>query len=241
LRSADTVTAPSRFLLEQMRPYRTDLQLQPNPLNLASYTFEPRTRPRPRLIWVRGFHRVYNPSLAPRALALLAPEFADIHLTMIGPDLGDGSLQETIRLATELGVAERISFPGGMTRSAISSWLARADIFLSTTNVDNTPVSVLEAMASGLCVISTRVGGVPYLLEHERDSLLVPPDDPSATAGAVRRVLTDPCLAARLSLNGRRKVEQFDWSVVLPEWQRLLEGVALRGRGATTTTTALSS
>jgi glycosyltransferase involved in cell wall biosynthesis len=97
---------------------------------------------------------------------------------------------------------------------------------LNTTNVDNTPISILEAMACGLCVVSTSVGGIPYLLEHEHDALLVPPNDPEAMAIAVRRLLTEPGLAERLSRNGRQKAEQFDWSIILPQWEALLISVA---------------
>ena len=67
----------------------------------------------------------------------------------------------------------------------VPSELNEFDIFLNTTFVDNTPVSVLEAMACGLCVVSTDVGGLSFLLEHEGDALLVPPDNPKAMAAAV--------------------------------------------------------
>jgi glycosyltransferase involved in cell wall biosynthesis len=80
-------------------------------------------------------------------------------------------------------------------------------------------------MACGLCIISTNVGGIPYLLEHEHDALLVPPDDPAAMAGAVRRLFTEEGLAERLSCNARRKVEQFDWLNVLPQWEAILKGI----------------
>jgi glycosyltransferase involved in cell wall biosynthesis len=81
-------------------------------------------------------------------------------------------------------------------------------------------------MACGLCVVSTNAGGITYLLEHEHDALLVPPDDHEAMAAAVRRLLTEEGLAARISRNARRKAEQFDWSVILPQWEALLKGVA---------------
>jgi glycosyltransferase involved in cell wall biosynthesis len=100
--------------------------------------------------------------------------------------------------------------------------LNRADIFLNTTNVDNNPVSVAEAMACGLCIVSTDVGGMTYLLDHETNALLVRPDDPEAMADAVQRILSDSDLAARLSSNARRKAEGFDWEAVLPRWRNLL-------------------
>jgi glycosyltransferase involved in cell wall biosynthesis len=103
--------------------------------------------------------------------------------------------------------------------------LADADIFLNTSRVDNTPVSVLEAMASGMCIVSTDVGGIPHLLQPEQDALLVPTDDPEQMARAVRRIVTDANLARRLSLNARKSAEQFDWSVVTPRWEALLESV----------------
>ena len=226
LGSAAAVTTPSHYLLEQMKPYRDSLRLLPNPLDLGIYKFKMRERPQPYLTWLRSFHANYNPSLAPRVVALLAPEFPDIHLTMIGPDKGDGSMQRTKRVADELCVTDRIAFPGGVFKAEVSQWLNKADIFLNTTNVDNTPISVLEAMACGLCVVSTNAGGIPYLLEHEHDALLVPPDDPEAMAAAVRRLLTEVGLAERICRNARQKVEQFDWSIILPQWETLLLGVA---------------
>lgn len=222
LKAARAVTTPSRYLFEQMQPYRDDLRLLPNPLPLERYQFRARNPLQPRLLWLRAFHAIYNPALAPQVVAQLTTEFPALHLTMLGPDKGDGSLQSMQQTATALGVIDRINQMGAVPKNAIPGWLDKADIFLNTTNVDNTPVSILEAMASGLCVVSTNVGGLPYLLEHERDALLVPPNNPAALAAAVRRLLTEPTLAASLALNARRKVEQWDWALLLPQWQELL-------------------
>jgi glycosyltransferase involved in cell wall biosynthesis len=226
LRSAVAVTAPSRYLIEQMQPYRSDLRFLPNPLDLAHYPFRLRERPEPRLVWLRAFHRIYNPSLAPRVVARLADRFPEVRLTMIGPDKHDGSLSAMQRVAGDLGVAPRITWLGAVPKWEVPCGLEKGDIFLNTTNIDNTPVSVMEAMACGLCVVSTDVGGLPYLLRHEENALLVPSDDPVAMAHAVGRVLAEPGLAARLSRLARREVEPFDWSVVLPQWDRLLAEVA---------------
>ncbi|MDX1520798.1 MAG: glycosyltransferase family 4 protein [Anaerolineae bacterium] len=226
LQSAAIVTTPSRYLAEQMQPYRSDLHLLPNPLDLSAYAHTVRTRPQPRLIWLRAFCEIYNPSLAPRVLAILSQDFPDSSLIMIGPDKGDGSLQFTQQVAEELGVTDRLELPGGVPKAKVPLWLNKGDIFINTTNIDNTPVSVLEAMACGLCVVSTDVGGLPYLLEQEQDTLLVPPDDPEAMAAAVRRLLTEQQLAERLSRQARQKTEQFDWSVLLSRWDTLLRAAA---------------
>ena len=222
LKRAAIVTAPSAYLLERMRPFQEDLRLLPNPVSIKEYAYERRSNPRPRLVWLRSFHEIYNPSMAPRVVAELKQEFPDISLIMVGRDKGDGSLERTRQVAAELGVEDRITFPGGVLKREVPAWMARGDIFLNTTDVDNTPVSVLEALACGLCVVSTNVGGIPYLLEDERDALLVPPRDAQAMSHAVRRILTDSQLAARLSENARRKAQQFDWSLILPQWKSLL-------------------
>ena len=226
LQCSSAVTTPSVYLFEQMCPYRQGLVLIPNPLDLAKYPFKHREHPTPNLVWLRAFHDIYNPSLAVRVVAHLAKDFPTVRLVMIGPNKGDGSRESMMDLALKLGVVERVICPGQVLKDEIPHWLHQGDIFLNTPRVDNTPVSVLEAMACGLCIISTNVGGIPYMLEDEHDALLVPADDHEAMAKAVQRLLTEDGLAERLSGNARRKVEQFDWSNILPRWERLLTGVA---------------
>lgn len=222
LRTAAVVTAPSQYLLEKMQPHCPGLYLLPNPLNLARYPFRLRSQGNPQLVWLRAFHQIYNPSLAPMVVDILKSEFSQVSLMMIGPDK-DGSLYATQQITKNLGLVSSISFPGPVAKGDVPSWLNRGDIFLNTTQVDNTPVSVLEALACGLCIVSTNVGGIPYLLEQEHDALLVEPDDAPGMAAAVRRILCEPGLAEKLSRNGRVKAEKHDWSVILPQWEYLLD------------------
>lgn len=227
LNSADVVAAPSRFLMSQMQEYRRDILVLPNPLEMEHYAFTLRSAPQPRLIWLRAFHDIYNPPMVPEILAELS-DLSECGVLMVGPDKGDGSLERTRARAQALGVLQRITFAGPVPKREVSLWLNKGDIFLNTTNIDNTPTSVLEAMACGLCVVSTNVGGIPYLLEDQTDSLLVPPKSPGAMAKAVRRILFESDLAQRLSSNARRKVEQFDWSHILPQWEHMLAGLCAR-------------
>ena len=230
LNSAAGVTVPSRYLLEAMHSYRSDLRLIPNSIDLRRYSFRRRTAFHPQIVWLRAFHSIYNPILAPKVIARLVEELPDIYLTMIGSDKGDGSFQSVQDWSRQSDVLGYISWPGAVPKADVPNWLSKADIFMNTSNVDNTPVSILEAMACGLCIVSTNVGGIPYLLEHERDALLVPPDDFEAMASAIRRVITEPNLANRLSQNARLKVERLDWSIILGQWKSLLVSVANTNR-----------
>jgi glycosyltransferase involved in cell wall biosynthesis len=194
----------------------------PNPLDIRHYEFRLREQIQPHLIWLRTLHFVYNPVLAIEVVAKLVSEFPSIRLTMIGPDRGDGSRQAVEQAIETLGVAERVMLVGGVPKTEVPQWLNKGDVFINTTNIDNTPVSVIEAMACGLCVVSTNVGGIPYLLKDHHDSLLVPSADENAMAAAVRSILIDTNLSKRLSQNARATVEPFDWSIILPEWENLL-------------------
>src|SRR5262249_7298751 len=152
----------------------------PNPIDLSAYKFTIRDIASPRLVWLRSFHSVYNPELCPRVLSLLTADFPQATLSMGGPDKKDSSLDATQREVRRLKLDDRVAFSGKIAKKAVAEWLQQGDIFLNTTNIDNTPVTILEAMACGLCIVSTDVGGIPYLLESEKTALLVPKDDPKA-------------------------------------------------------------
>ncbi len=225
LARAQVVTVPSQYLYESMLAYRSDLTIIPNGLDTTCYAYRLRDPARPRLVWLRAFHRLYQPMLVPPVLARLQGAFPDIHIRMVGP-VKDDSLSRTLAAADALGVRERITIIPGVPKAAVPAELAQGDIFLNTTDADNQPVSVLEAMASGLCVVSTNAGGLPHLIRHGVDGLLCPPGDVDALATAVQEVLTMPGLSARLSAGACERVVQMDWSAVLPQWEQLFRSVA---------------
>lgn len=226
LNSAAVVTSPSGYLVTAMSRYRPDVVLQPNPIRAASYTFRARSTPAPRLLWVRALHEIYNPSMAVRVVDRLRHDYPDVQLTIVGPDRGDRTREKTMELTRQLGVEAHVEFLGPVAKDRLPEVFDTHDIFLNTSSVDNTPTTVVEALACGLCLVSTSVGGVPYLVEHERDALLVPPDDADAMAVAVRRLLETPSLAHKLSTGGRQNALARDWALLLPRWQHLLAAVS---------------
>ena len=191
----------------------------PNSLEMDQYVFHIKELQKVDLLWVRSFSTIYNPLLAVKILKELQDDNIQASLCMVGPD-ADGSMETVKQLANELNVSIKIT--GKLPKK---EWLALAkdyNIFINTTNFDNMPVSVIEAMALGLPVISTNVGGLPYLITHEKDGLLVPPNNVDAFVVAIKQLLNNPVATNTLAFNARQKVEQFDWNVIKYKWVELL-------------------
>ncbi len=230
LKNATLVGTPSLYIKEKLKSFRPDIIYLPNGIYLNNYHYRLRSQATAKLVWLRAFHKIYNPIMAVRTLAYLKDDFPNIRLHMIGPDKKDGSLEAVKQAVNHLGVHNNLHITLGVPKSQVPSNLSEHDIFLNTTNFESFGVSVMEAAATGLCIVTTNVGELPYLWRDGEDALLVPPNDPKAMAQAVRRLLTEPDLAARLSHNARQKVEQFDWSVILPQWEALFQEVLAAGQ-----------
>lgn len=222
MKAAAWVVTPSYTLQTGLREFRADMEVLPNALDLARYPFHQRTSAAPRLVWLRAFHHLYRPDIAVQALGLLKDDFPDLTLTMVGPDKGDGSYEGLWALARELGVEVRLSTPGAVAKASVPDALAPHDIFLNTTTAESFGISVMEAAALGLCIITTNVGELPFIWTHEDNALMTAPGDAQVVADAIRRVLTDPALAARLSQNARAKAEQYGFETIMARW---IEGI----------------
>jgi glycosyltransferase involved in cell wall biosynthesis len=221
LRNATLISTPSKYLLETFRTIRPDIYYLPNGIEICNYPFLLRKHPKPTLIWMRALHNIYLPENAIRVLALLRSEFPDIKLIMIGPDKRDGSLLKLEALSKELRVQDTISWVGQVPKGEVPYYLNQGDIFLNTTTYESFGVTVMEAAACGLPIVTTDVGELSFLWEDKKTAMLVPKSDPEKMAEAVRKVLTEPGLAQQLSQNARLQAEKFDWSKILPEWKKL--------------------
>lgn len=221
---ASRVVSVSLFLQEKFASLR-QVDFIPNFIALENYTFKQRHRVCPRLLWVRSFHQIYNPELAVHVLAALVARHPDAHLTMVGPDK-DGSMQHVKKLASQLGLTARLTITGKLSKAEWAQLAAGKDVFINTTNFDNMPVSVIEAMALGLPVVSTNAGGLAFLLNNREDSLVVDRGDLSGFVGAIEELVANPELASRLATAARAKAESFSEQRVAREWKALLTSIA---------------
>jgi glycosyltransferase involved in cell wall biosynthesis len=143
---------------------------------------------------------------------------------MVGPDK-DGSLHAVTSTARELGLSDRLRITGGLSKKDWTALSVDYDFFINTTNYDNMPVSVVEAMALGMIVISTNVGGLPRIIEHGVNGILVEPDNHIQFASWIRKIVENPTLAESLSHGARKTAEQFDWTRIEPKWTSLIDSV----------------
>lgn len=192
----------------------------PNSIDISLYPFMLRDKPRPRLLWVRAFHKIYNPLMAADVLAELLKSYPEAELCMVGPDK-DGTMKNFIRYAEEKGIRGSIKITGKLPKYEWIKLSDYYDIFINTTDYDNTPVSVIEAMALGMCIVSTSPGGIPYLLDDGSDALLVKPGDALDMTKKIVQILENKNLATKLSINARKKAEGFDWFSIKDKWIKL--------------------
>ncbi|WP_130734332.1 glycosyltransferase family 4 protein [Flavobacterium sp. J27] len=190
-----------------------------NTIHVNDYSFKERKEFQPRLLWVRAFASIYNPVMAIEVFCKLQKKYPNSVLTMVGPDK-DGSLAYAQKRASELGVT--VNFTGQLNKEVWWQLAANHDVFMNTTHFDNTPVSVLEAMALGLPIVSTNVGGLPFLLKNNENALLVNDRAVLEMYEAIDAIISNPIKGITLTFNARKLVESMDWDVVKEKWKALL-------------------
>jgi len=224
---ATRIVTPSRYLCDKLRELApTGIEYLPNAIDISSYHFRETTKALPRMVWLRALAKDYLPEVAVRVLGELQETVPDAMLLIAGPDKQDGTARRIQRVAEDLDIRQSIELVGSIPKAEVPAFLQRGDIFLNTTRYESFGVSVMEAAACGLCVVTSNAGELPYLWEDGQDAFVVPVGDVGATVSAIRALIDEPLLARRLSNGGRRKAESHDWISVLPLWNDLLDEVA---------------
>lgn len=226
MRRASRLIVPSGFLHEVFARHGMAAEVVPNIVDLERFRPGPPAAA-PQLIVARNLEPIYDNTTALQAFARVRRSVPQARLVVCGSGPEEAALR---RLAAELGVAGAVEFTGRIDRDAMAARLRESRVALNPSRVDNMPNSVLEALASGVPVVSTRVGGVPFIVEDGRSALLVPPADPEAMAAAILRLLAEPALAAALREAGLAQVRAYAWDAVGPQWAAVYRTEAQRRR-----------
>ena len=227
LARTDQLVVPSGYLVDVFREFGLTAQAIPNVVDASQFVFRLRRPLRPLLVCTRGFHPYYCVDVVVRAFAEVQKTFPEARLDLVG----GGPLEAEIRqLVGDLKLTG-VEFKGVAPRGEIGRHYDQADIFINASRLDNMPVSVLEAFASGLPVVTTEPEGMRHIVEHGRTGLLSPVGDAPALAQNVIRVLSDSDLAESLSVNAHREMERYAWPVVREQWLEVYRA-RVRAQGA---------
>ncbi|WP_457611476.1 glycosyltransferase family 4 protein [Lutibacter sp.] len=213
--------APSIYLQQAFKKKGFGTCFIPNGILIEEYNYKQRSVIQPKLLWVRAFDKTYNPLLAIKVLVELRKKYPQATLCMVGPDK-DGTLGEAKKLAKKLGIYMSIKFTGVLSKEEWHRLSENYDIFINTTNVDNMPVSIIEAMALGLPIVSTNAGGLPYLISSNIDGILVNINNEQEMADAIIKIIESPSKVSELSQKARLKAEKYDLEIIKNQWLDLL-------------------
>ena len=223
LHRADAVIAPSRYLVDVFARFGIAAESIANFVDPEAVRFRERSTLRPVFLSNRNFQALYNVPCVLRAFAVIQARMPEARLIVVGDGPERASVHETARA---LGL-RHVEFVGAVRPAEMGRWYDEADVYLNASDIDNMPNSIIEAFACGLPVVTSRAGGIPYVVEHERNGLMVDCGDHEALAGAALRLLGDPALAQRLIGEGLRDVrEQYTWDAVSDRWTRLYRRLA---------------
>jgi glycosyltransferase involved in cell wall biosynthesis len=213
LKLVDLIIVPSDFLKEIFARRGLATCVVPNAIDLDFFR---RTRhtpdfSAPHLLIARNLEPIYDIPTALKAFAIVRKKLPHARLTIAGT----GSQREALQhLAQQLDIMDAVTFTGRLDSDRIYNLYIQADLMLNSSTVDNMPISILEALACGVPVVSSNVGGIPYMVQDNQTALLVPPGNEQAMAEAALKVLNDAKLAARLSDAGIAMVKKFAWPQV---------------------------
>ncbi|MGI9303214.1 MAG: glycosyltransferase family 4 protein [Gammaproteobacteria bacterium] len=213
LEKAAAVVVPSSFLEAVFAKRRVATRIVPNVVDLSRFNAKerPTDRSAPHLIVTRNLEPIYDIPTALQAFQLVHAEDAGARLTVAGTGPERDAL---VRLADTLQIADAVTFCGRLDNEDIASLYTSADVMLNASTIDNMPISILEALASGVPVVSTRAGGIPHLVSDGETALLVPTGDSQAMAAAAKRLLNDAALSDRLRGSGLKLIRQYTWPSV---------------------------
>lgn len=214
MRRAARLIVPSAFLQEVFARYDMPAAIVPNIIDLSRFSpCSVRTSASVHMVVTRNLEPIYDNATALRAFKIVLLQYPHASLTIAGSGPENQRLHQ---LANELGVDGAVHFVGRLDRDAMANLYRSADIMLNPSVTDNMPNSVLESMASGVPVVSTNVGGIPYMVQSGVTALLVPPKEPTAMASAILELLNNPLFWAQLSQAGLAEVQRYTWKQVAP-------------------------
>lgn len=192
----------------------------PNIINFNDYKFKFRNEFKPKLLWMRTYHPVYNPIMAIKTIEILKDKGINVNLIMAGFD--SGYKKEVEDYIKENKLEDYVTVKGVILGNEKQEVADNCDIYLNTNNIDNTPVSLIEMGAMGLPIITTDVGGIKYMYKNEVNAFLVKENDFISMANYVELIINNSEKTKYIVKNSYEYSKLYDSENVLIKWENLI-------------------
>ena len=213
------VIVPSGFLEAVFAEYGLKSKIIPNVIDLKKFSFTERKNITPKIVSTRNLADVYNIKAAIDTHVIVQKQYPDAKYTIAG----DGRRRKKLERYVSRHAIRNVVFAGRVNNADIPGLLAENDIFINTSLQDNYPVSILEAFACGLPVVSTDVGGIPFIVNDKKNGLLVEPNNPEDMAAKIIWLLENQNAAMTILRNARESLREYDSVRVKEKWQKHFE------------------
>lgn len=222
IKLVDKIVVPSDYLVRVFAKFGLEATAIYNIIDLDRFEFRERKPLRPVFLSNRLLEPTYGVDCLLRAFSFIQKEIPDAVLTVAG----DGSRRSALeKLANELRL-QNTTFIGRIEQEEINRQYSASDIYLNATTIDNQPLSLVEAFACGLPVVTTDAGGIPDIVTHEKTGFLVPVGDAEALARHALRILSDQDFSRSMIERARAECAKYTWAVVCPKWLDVYHSVA---------------
>ena len=213
----DSVVVPSEYLVRVFASFGLKATAIYNLIDTSKFRFRERVPLRPVFLSNRNLESHYGVDRVLRAFALVQEKLPEASLTIAG----DGSQSRALKtLAEDLGL-RNTSFIGQVAPFAIADVYDAADIFMNGSEIDNQPLSILEAFSCGLPVVTTDAGGIPDIVEDGRTGMVVACGDYAELANRAMKLLNDPVLTKQIVEHARQECLKYSWEAVRDAWMNV--------------------
>jgi glycosyltransferase involved in cell wall biosynthesis len=227
VRMADAVVSPSGYLVDVFEQFGVRGRSIFNIIDTDKFTFRARRALRPIFLSNRILESLYNIECIFRAFRTVSEKFPDARLIVAN----DGIEREKLERAAREMNLKNVEFIGLVPQDKIAALYDSADVYLNSPNFDCMPGSLIECFASGLPVVSTNAGGIPYIVADGETGLLVETNDDAALAAKAIYLLENPEAAQALINNARKECAKYSWAAIRPQWLALYEKLAAELKG----------
>ncbi|MGH9582663.1 MAG: glycosyltransferase family 4 protein, partial [Bryobacteraceae bacterium] len=229
---ADRIVAPSGYLVDVFAQYGIRAQSIFNIIDADRFRYRQRRNLRPVFLTNRSLEPLYNVGCILRAFAIIQSRYPDASLTIAHDGICRSKLE---KLAADLKL-QNTRFIGKVPQAKIPDLYDEANIYLTSPNLDCMPGSLLECFASGLPIVATEAGGIPYIAKDRESALLVGLNDHEALARRAMELLENPDLVERITAGGLEQVQRYRPEIVRDAWislyRELLEQAGSKDRAA---------